>query len=224
MKAMILAAGLGTRMKPLTNHLPKPLLSVGGKPLIVWHLERLKRNGFHDVVINLAWMGAKIPQLLGSGHQFGLSIQYSDEQGEPMLETGGGILKALPLLGQEPFLVINVDIWFDHEYMPISPLKENDLAHLILVDNPAHHPQGDFLLAAGRVENSGESQLTYSGIGYFHPNLFRGISYGKQALAPIMREAMLSQQISGEHHPGAWQDIGTPERLMALDQELNLLN
>ena len=220
MKAMILAAGLGTRMQPLTNHLPKPLLAVGGKPLIVWHLERLKRNGFQDVVINIAWLGDKIPELLGQGDQFGLSIQYSDEQNEALLETGGGIIKALPLLGDEPFLVLNGDIWCDYSFSPDSPLKGNDLGHLLLVDNPAHNTGGDFLLEEGRVLNTGSPKLTYSGIAYLHPSLFKQYQYGKQALAPILREAMQGGLVSGEHHKGVWQDIGTPERLNALDRSL----
>lgn len=220
MKAMILAAGMGTRMRPLTNHLPKPLLSAGGKPLIVWHLERLKRNGFQQIVINIAWLGNKVPELLGNGERYGLSIQYSDEQNEPSLETGGGIIKALPLLGDEPFLVVSGDIWCDYEFTPISPLVGEDLGHLLLIDNPVHHPSGDFLLEAGRVHNTGDSKLTYSGIAYFHPNLFKQRQYGKQALVAIMREAMQDGLISGEHHHGVWQDIGTPERLAELDRSL----
>lgn len=220
MKAMILAAGLGTRMRPLTDHLPKPLLSVGGKPLIVWHLERLKRNGFQDVVINIAWLGNKIPEMLGNGEQFGLFIEYSDEQDEQPLETAGGIIKALPLLGSDPFLVVNGDVWCDYEFTPISPLKNNDLGHLILVDNPSHNPDGDFLLVNGRVHGSGRSKLTYSGIAYYHPDFLKQQPYGKQALPPIMREAMKANLVSGEHHQGEWQDIGTPERLAELDRSL----
>ncbi|MGB1310329.1 MAG: N-acetylmuramate alpha-1-phosphate uridylyltransferase MurU [Leucothrix sp.] len=221
---MILAAGLGTRMRPLTNHLPKPLLSVGGKPLIVWHLERLQRNGFRDIVINIAWLGYKIPEMLGNGEQFGVSIHYSDEQDEPALETAGGVIKALPLLGDEPFLVISSDIWCDFEFAPISPLKNDDLSHIVLVDNPKHHPKGDFSLEGSRVYGSGASQLTYGGIAYFHPALFAKRPYGSSALAPIMREAMQAGRVSGEHHRGVWQDIGTPERLAAFDRDLKLLN
>ena len=224
MKAMILAAGLGTRMRPLTNDLPKPLLSVGGKPLIVWHLERLKRNGFQNIVINIAWLGHKIPELLGSGKRFGLSITYSDEQNEPLLETGGGIIKALPLLGDEPFLVVNGDIWCDYEFTTTSPLAGDDLGHLVLVDNPIHHPDGDFLLKDGRLHSTGNPQLTYSGIAYFHPDMFKQCQYGRQALAPIMRQSMQDSLISGVYHPGVWQDIGTPERLAELDCSLQLYN
>jgi len=222
MKAMIFAAGLGSRMRPLTDHLPKPLLCVGGKPLIVWHLERLKRNGFSEIIINIAWRGNKIPEMLGSGEQFGVSIQYSDEQDEGLLETGGGIIKALPLLGPEPFLALNGDIWCDYEFTTRSPLSGGDLGHLLLVDNPQHNVTGDFLLDAGRVVDCKVSQekLTYSGIAYFHPDLFKHCIYGKQSLVPILRGAMGDGLISGEHHCGVWQDIGTPERLSELDAAL----
>jgi len=220
MKAMILAAGLGTRMRPLTEHAPKPLLAVGGKPLIVWHLERLKARGFTEVVVNIAWLGGMIPEALGDGAQFGLSICYSDERDEVALETGGGLLKALPLLGDEPFLVVNGDIWCDYDFLPYSPLQEGDLAHLVLVDNPTHNPKGDFSLMAKKVQETGASKLTYSGISYLHPKLFDGLEYGTQPLAPILRVAMQQGKVSGEHHHGEWQDIGTPERLAQLDQAL----
>jgi len=221
MKAMILAAGLGTRMRPLTDHMPKPLLSVGGRPLIVWHLEKLKQCGFTDIVINIAWLGGMIPEALGDGEQFGLSIRYSDERDETALETGGGIFKALPLLGDEPFLVVNGDIWCDYEFSSVSPIALQDLAHLVLVDNPAHHLKGDFRLdSASRVHSEGEGKLTFSGLSYLHPALFEGIKKGAQPLAPILRRAMHSGQVSGEYHTGEWQDIGTPERLSQLDSEL----
>lgn len=220
MKAMILAAGLGTRMRPLTDHLPKPLLSVGGKPLIVWHLERLKQCGFHDIVINIAWKGGKLIEALGTGEQFGLSIQYSDEREEELLETGGGIIKALPLLGDEPFLVVNGDIWCDYTFQTITPFQQGDLCHLALVDNPVHNLTGDFQLNNDRIQSSGDEQLTFSGIGYYHPELFAGLAYGRQTLAPILRKAMDKGMVSGEKHSGDWQDIGTPERLACLDKEL----
>lgn len=221
MKAMILAAGLGTRMRPLTDHMPKPLLPVGGKPLIVWHLERLKQCGFSDVVINIAWLGGMIPEALGSGEQFGLSIQYSDERGEPALETGGGLLKALSLLGDQPFLVINGDIWCDYHFSSISPLSNENLCHLVLVDNPVHNPDGDFCLQKnGQVRSEGMNKLTYSGISYLHPALFEGLKEGGQPLAPILRDAMRSGKATAEWHAGEWQDIGTPERLAQLDQAL----
>lgn len=220
MKAMILAAGLGARMRPLTDHTPKPLLPVGGKPLIVWHLEKLRACGFKDVVINIAWLGGMLPEALGDGRQFGLSIQYSDERDEGVLETGGGIIKALPLLGDEPFLVVNGDIWCDYDFQVDFQLAKGDLAHLILVDNPPHHPEGDFLLQNGRVLEAGAKKLTFSGIGYYHPELFSHLEYGKRALAPVLREAMRIEKASGEQHSGVWLDIGTPERLSELDRSL----
>lgn len=220
MKAMILAAGVGTRMRPLTNNMPKPLLPVGGKPLIVWHLERLKQCGFTDVVINIAWMGGMIPEALGDGEQFGLSIQYSDERGEPALETGGGIHKALTLLGDEPFLVVSGDIWCDYDFSAVSPLVGEDLAHLVVVNNAPHHPNGDFSLEEGRLLSEGSKKLTYSGVSYLHPALFDGMKKGSQPLVLTLRAAMALGQVSGEHHLGEWRDIGTPERLSQLDNEL----
>lgn len=221
MKAMILAAGIGTRMRPLTDNMPKPLLPVGGKPLIVWHLERLKRCGFTDIVINIAYLGGMIPEALGSGEQLGLSIQYSDERGEPALETGGGILKALPLLGDEPFLLVNGDIWCDYEFSSVSPLTEQDLGHLVLIDNPAHHPSGDFSLRKeNRVLLEGDNKLTFSGISYLHPALFDGFKKGRVLLRDVLIPVMQSGKMSGEHHSGEWRDIGTPERLAELDQSL----
>lgn len=220
MKAMILAAGLGTRMRPLTDHTPKPLLKVGGKPLIVWHLEKLAAAGFQEVVINIAWLGWQIPEALASGAQWGLKLHYSDEQAETALETAGGIIKALPLLGPEPFLVVNGDVWCDYACLP-QTLAPHTLAHLILVDNPAHHLAGDFALEAGRARNSGENKLTFSGIGYYHPELFAGLAYGKRALGTVLRAAMDQDLISAEHYSGIWLDIGTPERLAQLDQSLS---
>ena len=165
MKAMILAAGLGTRMRPLTDHTPKPLLNAGGKPLIVWHIEKLAAAGFQDIIINLAWLGWQIPEALGDGAQWGVRLHYSDEQQEGALETAGGIIKALPLLGAEPFLVLNGDVWCD--YQPSQwTLAANQLAHLILVPNPAHHPQGDFALRHQQVYSTGEPRFTFSGSGY----------------------------------------------------------
>ncbi len=220
MKAMILAAGLGTRMRPLTDHTPKPLLQAGGKPLIVWHLEKLAAMGFKEIVINIAWLGWQIPEALGDGSQWGLRLYYSDEQAETALETAGGIIKALPLLGAEPFLVVNGDVWCDYPYLP-RVLAPETLAHLILVDNPAHHPQGDFALEAGRARNEGRQRFTFSGLGYYHPRLFTGLDYGKRALAPVLRAAIAQDLISAEHYQGTWLDIGTPERLAELDQSLN---
>ncbi len=221
MKAMILAAGHGTRMRPLTDHTPKPLLKLGGKPLIVWHIEKLKQAGFQDIVINIAWLGEQIPKALGNGSEFGVNLYYSDEQKDGALETAGGIIKALPLLGGEPFLVVNGDVWCDYNYRNQSPLKEDNLAHLILVNNPPHNPKGDFALMPNKqVEVNGNIMFTYSGIGYYHPELFNTLPKGKLALAPILRKAMHKQQISGELFTGDWQDIGTPERLRSLDKKL----
>lgn len=219
MKAMILAAGLGTRMRPLTDHTPKPLLNAGGKPLIVWHIEKLAAAGFQDIIINLAWLGWQIPEALGDGAQWGVRLHYSDEQQEGALETAGGIIKALPLLGAEPFLVLNGDVWCD--YQPIQwTLAANQLAHLILVPNPTHHPQGDFALWDQQVYSTGEPRFTFSGIGYYRPELFAGLAYGKRPLAPLLREAMSHHQVSGEIFTGDWRDIGTPERLQELDSQL----
>lgn len=220
MKAMILAAGLGTRMRPLTDHTPKPLLKAGNKSLISWQLEKLAVAGFKEVVINIAWLGWQIPEALGDGSQWGMKLHYSDEQAETALETAGGIIKALPLLGNEPFLVVNGDVWCDYPCLP-QTLAPNTLVHLILVNNPEHHPQGDFALHAGRALNSGETKLTFSGIGYYHPALFADLEYGKRALGPVLRAAMEKQLVSAEHYQGIWLDIGTPERLAYLDQSLN---
>lgn len=219
MKAMILAAGHGTRMRPLTDHTPKPLLEVGGKPLIVWHIEKLARAGFRDIVINLAWLGWKIPAALGDGSRWNLALHYSDEQQEGALETAGGIVKALPLLGDEPFLVVNGDVWCDYPCQPYT-LAHNDLAHLVLVNNPPHNLQGDFALNRERVASTGEPRYTFSGIGYYRPELFAGLPQGKHPLAPLLRNAMLAGQVSGECFNGDWRDIGTPERLAELDRDL----
>lgn len=220
MKAMILAAGHGTRMRPLTDHTPKPLLKVAGKPLIVWHIEKLRQAGFQDIVINIAWLGKQIPQALGDGKQFGVHLHYSDEQHEGALETAGGIIKALALLGDATFLVINGDVWCDYPFSTNDPLKAGDLAHLILVNNPQHNPDGDFALQQGRVVNEGEPKFTFSGIGYYSPALFKGLPEGKRPLAPLLRAAMKTNKVSGEVYRGDWHDIGTPERLEALERYL----
>ena len=224
MKAMILAAGRGERMRPLTDHTPKPLLKVGGKPLIVWHLERLAKAGFNEVVINHAHLGQQIERYLGNGQQWGVSIEYSPEK--IALETAGGIANALPLLGQNIFLVVNGDTYTDFDFSQCkfhaeSMLKANVLAHLVLVDNPKQHAAGDFALNKNLVVNDGLHKLTFSGIGIYQPSLFAHIVKGQPAkLAPILRDAMLTQQVSGEHFQGEWHDIGTPERLQALDMQL----
>ncbi len=220
MRAMILAAGLGTRMRPLTEHTPKPLLEIGGIPLIVWHIERLAHDGFRDIVINIAHLGYKIPETLGDGSEWGVNISYSDEQKEGPLESAGGIIKALPLLGDETFLVVNGDIWSEYDFDPEFRLEDGILAHLILVPNPPHNPQGDFVLSDQRVRAEGKHKYTFSGIGYYHPDLFRDLPYGKQPLAPILRDAMGSARVSGELFEGEWRDIGTPKRLDELNVEL----
>ena len=220
MKAMILAAGRGERMRPLTDSLPKPLLKVAGKMLIEYHLEKLKSAQITDVVINHAWLGEKIEEALGDGSRYGLNIAYSAE-GEA-LETAGGIINALPLLQglkeeTEEFIVLNADIYCDYTLDDL-PSTFMSLAHLILVDNPPHHPQGDFTLtASGSVEEEGINKKTFSGIGVYHPNLFKDYSKGKLALAPVLRKAMQQGHVTGEYYQGVWHDIGTPERLSELE-------
>jgi len=224
---MILAAGHGTRMRPLTNHTPKPLLKVGGKPLIVWHIEKLAQAGFEDIVINIAWLGDQIPAALGNGKKYGVNLHYSDEQKDGALETAGGIVKALPLLletNDEPFLVTNGDVWCDYQYSNQNLLTDDKLAHLILVNNPAHNPEGDFALSpinsSQLVKNEGSPKFTFSGIGTYHPGLFKNLDHGKRPLAPLLREAMQKELITGELFTGDWRDIGTPERLSELNQQL----
>jgi len=218
MKAMILAAGLGSRMRPLTDATPKPLLKVGGIPLIVWHLEKLGHQDFKDIVINIAHLGYQIPESLGDGSNWGVNIAYSDEQEEGGLESAGGIVKALPLLGSETFLVVNGDVFTDYDFQYHRKLANGVLAHLILVPNPEHNPEGDFSLNANIVVDS--KQYTFSGIGYYSPKLFENVSYGKSALAPLLRAAMKEGKVTGELYKGEWLDIGTPERLELLNVEL----
>ena len=216
MKAMILAAGKGERLRPLTLHTPKPLICAGGVPLIEYHLRALAAAGFTEIVINHAWLGQQIEDHLGDGSRFGVSIRYSPE-GEP-LETGGGIFKALPLLGAEPFAVVNGDIWTDYDFGALrQPLT--GLAHLVLVDNPAHHPTGDFCLNGKQVEDgvSGSDTLTYSGIAVLHPELFRECTAGAFKLAPLLRKAMVAGQVTGERLLGHWVDVGTHERLAEVE-------
>lgn len=217
MKAMILAAGRGNRMRPLTDHTPKPLLAAGGKPLIVHHIERLAAAGMRDLVINHAHLGAQIESALGDGARFGVRIRYSPE-GEA-LETGGGIFRALPLLGPDPFLVVNGDVWADVDLGGLE-LGEGDLAHLVLVGNPPHHPRGDFALVQGRVCAEGEPRYTFSGIGIYRPELFAGCEPGVFPLAPLLRRAMEAGRVGGQLHGGRWFDIGTPQRLDELDRML----
>jgi len=216
MKAMILAAGLGNRMRPLTDHTPKPLLEVAGKPLIVYHLERLAAAGFKEVVINIAHLGHMIPEALGDGSRWGLKISYSDEQEEGALESLGGIVKALPLLGDETFLVLNADVWSDYPYDAGFELQGRS-AHLILVDNPEHNPEGDFGLKEGYALSDAETRYTFAGIGYYDPKMFKDQPYGAAPLAPLLRKKMLDLEVGATHYKGIWRDIGTPERLKALD-------
>lgn len=218
MKAMILAAGRGERMRPLTDHTPKPLLQVGGKPLIEWHLERLANAGFKEIVINHAHLGAQIETALGDGQRWGVSIQYSPEK--IALETAGGIANALPLLGRAPFLVVNGDIFTDIDFAALK-LVSPDLAHLVMVNNPPQHANGDFMLQGDRLHAEGEGKLTFSGVGLYDPVLFAHILRGEAAkLAPLLKDAMARGLVSGSHHRGQWHDIGTPERLQALDSQL----
>jgi MurNAc alpha-1-phosphate uridylyltransferase len=218
MKAFILAAGRGERMRPLTDTTPKPLLKVGGRSLIEYHLDALARAGVRDIVINTAWLGEQIHAALGSGKLYGLQITYSHEK-DGALETAGGIIHALSLLGDAPFIVVNADIWTDYDFTHL-PAEPDGLAHLVLVDNPPQHPQGDFALQGHHVHASGAHCLTYSGIGVYRPALFAGLPQGKRPLAPLLREAMKREEVSGEHYAGRWLDIGTAARLHALDQEL----
>jgi MurNAc alpha-1-phosphate uridylyltransferase len=217
MRAMILAAGRGERMRPLTDHTPKPLLPVGGRPLIVWHVERLVASGVRDIVVNHAHLGEQIERALGDGSSWGASIRYSPES--EALETGGGIRRALPLLGGAPFLVVNADVWCDYDPRALA-LAGGDLAHLLLVDNPPHHPDGDFVLDAGRVREDGAGRLTFSGIGLYRAALFDGTADAAFPLAPLLRRAMAADRVSGAHHRGAWWDVGTPQRLADLDAAL----
>lgn len=256
MRAMILAAGRGKRMRPLTDTTPKPLLRVGGKPLIVWHVERLAAAGFRDVIINHAWLGSQIEQRLGDGSAFGVRLHYSPE--DPALETAGGIARALPFFGNHPFLVINGDVWCDWppQASPViaqALIRQNAQAWLLLVDNPGHHPHGDFVLAGhepqatvagGNTTNppldrtaatvqglrsvsmpaavGGEPTMTFAGIGIYQPPLFSRLPAGRPApLAPLLFEAIKEHHVTGSHHRGQWVDVGTPERLAALDRRLS---
>ena len=242
MKALIFAAGLGERMRPLTDVTPKPLLEVGGKPLIVWHLEKLAALGVEEVVINTSWLAAQFPQRLGDGSQWGLRLRYSYEGDRP-LETGGGMLHALPWLGDAPFLLVNGDVWTDFDFARLPHTLAGD-AHLVLVDNPPQHPQGDFVLDS----NSGlvrfgdglegerppvhPTRKTYAGIGVYRASLLQdwrkliGVAEGSEQtpprfkLPPLLRAAMAHGRVSGEYHPGRWTDVGTPERLAQLDAEI----
>lgn len=219
MKAMILAAGRGERLRPLTDTTPKPLLKVGEYSLIEHHLMALKKAGIEDVVVNLAWLGDQIESQLGDGSQYGVDIHYSYEMGQA-LETGGGIANALSLLGDDVFIVTNADIWTDYAYQNL-PSSLNGLAHLVMVDNPPQHIEGDFSLENDLLHDTGEQQKTFSGIGVYSPDLFKDMTESIFPLAPLLRTAMQKELISGEHFQGQWFDIGTVERLQSLNEKLN---
>ncbi len=221
------AAGRGERMRPLTDDVPKPLLTVRGKPLIAWHLEKMAALGITDVVVNTSWLADRFAPALGDGAHWGLRLHFSHEGDEP-LETGGGMLHALPLLGDAPFLAVNGDVWCDHDFSTL-PREPAGMAHLVLVDNPAHNPGGDFALEGGRVLAAGEQRLTFSGIGVYRPSLLTnwratiGSAPGAEhapprfRLAPLLRTAMRADAVTGDHYRGQWTDVGTPERLAELD-------
>jgi N-acetyl-alpha-D-muramate 1-phosphate uridylyltransferase len=215
---MVLAAGRGERMRPLTDHTAKPLLVAGGKPLIAWHLEALARAGVREVIVNLSWLGAQIRAALGDGRQFGVQLRYSEE-GSPALETGGGIFHALPLLGPAPFLVVNGDTFTDIDLSALRLSAAAD-ARLVMVSNPPQHPQGDFVLDGERLGLGAGPKLTYSGIGIFSPALFAGCTAGAFPLLPLLQRAIAAGRLQGQHHGGQWLDIGTPQRLAALRVQL----
>ncbi|NLB59287.1 MAG: nucleotidyltransferase family protein [Gammaproteobacteria bacterium] len=231
MKALIFAAGRGERMRPLTDTTPKPLLETGGRPLIAWHLERLAAAGITEVVVNTSWLAKQFPAALGDGSRWGLSIHYSSE-GDVPLETGGGMWHARSVLGNDPFIAVNGDVWTDYDFGRLPRQPPGD-AHLVLVDNPEHNPEGDFALAGdGIVRNDGAQRLTFAGIGVYRASLFDdwrrviGDTPGSREdpprfrLAPLLRAAIAEGQVTGEHHRGRWTDVGTPERLATLDAEL----
>lgn len=212
---MVLAAGRGERLRPLTDHTPKPMLLVRGKPLVVWHLEALARAGVREVVINLSWLGGSIREALGGGAQFGLQIQYSEEP-PGALEVGGGIFHALPLLGDAPFIVVNGDTYTDLDFASLD-IAPGALAHLVLVPNPEHHPGGDFVLQGREVSAGPAPRLTYSGIGVYRAELFAGCAAGRFPLLPVLQEAIAARRLSGERYDGQWTDVGSVQRLAALN-------
>ena len=217
MRAMILAAGRGERLRPVTDTTPKPLIEVGGKPLIEHHIQALAAAGFREIVINQGHLGDQLPQIIGDGSRWNISIRWSDEQPEA-LETGGGIHKALPLLGLTPFLVVNGDVWTDYPFTRLRAIKCS-WAHLVMIPNPPQHPAGDFCLQYGRIRKVGESKLTFSGIGVYHPRLFDGCTAGKFSVVPLLHAAMEKQFVTGEQYQGVWEDIGTLERLESIRQK-----
>jgi len=221
MKAMLLAAGRGERLRPITDSLPKPLVRVGGRPLIAWHLAALSRAGVREVVINLSWLGGQLRAALGDGRDFGIRISWSDEGPVP-LETGGGILAALPLLGPGPFLVVSSDIWTDIDFARLRIASEAQ-AHLVLIENPPHHPRGDFGLEGERVVNRDSDRFTYGNVGLYRPELFSGFSPGRFPLLSALNRGIAARLVTGEIHRGEWCDAGTPERLAGLQARLRAL-
>ncbi len=219
MKAMILAAGRGERMRPLTDEIPKPLLQINGIPLIEHHIEALVRGGICDIVINLAWLGGQIRDWIGDGAKYGIKVSYSEEVPEA-LETGGGVFRALPLLGDKPFWLVNGDVFCAYHYSERG-LADGMLGHLVMVPNPRHNATGDFSLANGKVTQHGAPTLTYSGIAVLHPDLFLGATDGKYPLAPLLNDAIERGALTGEYFDGRWTDVGTPERLAELDRQLS---
>ena len=219
MKAMILAAGRGERLRPLTDETPKPLIKVAGKSLIEYHIDNLASAGIKDIIINTAWLAEKIHQQLGDGSNYGVTIQYSDEG--TAMETAGGIINALPLLGDEPFLVVNGDICCDFDFSSLDTLKDGIQAHLILVENPDHNPEGDFSLQDELVKNTGKTMYTFSGIGIYSTDFFAEQQSGISPLAPLIRNKCEENLVSGQLHEGRWTDVGTIERLQELDIQLS---
>ncbi len=219
MKAMIMAAGRGERLRPLTDKIPKPLVRVGDYALIEWHLHHLVNAGITQIIINLSHLGEQIQSRLGNGEHYGAELSYSLEP-EPALETAGGIIQALAALGTEPFIVVNGDVWTDYPFSQLS--APSSLAHLIMVDNPDHHPAGDFVLRDGQLSEEGEGdRLTYSGIGVYHPEFFADCKPGRQALAPLLKQQMSAGKVTGEHYQGEWHDIGTLERLQTIQKRVS---
>jgi MurNAc alpha-1-phosphate uridylyltransferase len=219
MKAMILAAGRGERMRPITDHLPKPLIPIAGKPLIAYHLERLAGHGITDCIINVAYLSEQIQYALGNGERFGVKITYSIET--TALETGGGIKQALPLLGKQPFMVINGDVWTDYPFASLLSKPLDSLAHLVLIDNPKHNLQGDFGLSQGYLRYDSQPFYTFSGIGLYQPRLFVDFPEASFRAMAVLKPAIQKQQVTGEHYAGAWFDVGSPERLTLLQQYLS---
>jgi N-acetyl-alpha-D-muramate 1-phosphate uridylyltransferase len=221
MKAMLLAAGRGERLRPITDSLPKPLVRVGGRPLIAWHLTALARAGVREVVINVSWLGEQLRAALGDGRELGVRIHWSEEGPVP-LETGGGILKALPLLAPGPFLLVSSDIWTDIDFARIR-ITEDALAHLVLIPNPPHHRRGDFGLDGERVVNRETDRFTYANVGLYRPELFDGFEPGRFPLLAVLNRGIAARRVSGEIHRGEWCDVGTPERLAGLEKRLRAL-